>query len=181
MDVPIYENDKLISALVYARTSTRKQDLDVQLHNIRGYASRNGFRILKEYTDFGFSGAKASRPDFDLVQNDLRQGRAKVLLLYRLDRMGRSLVHLIQLLQEFRNKGIRVITVADGIDTARNDIMTEMFWKLLAIFAEFERELIVSRVRAGLDKARASGKRLGRPPGSVDKAPRSRRGIYNGI
>ena len=172
----MYENIKSIPSIAYGRTSTKRQDLDVQMFANRQYASKNGFRIVAEYTDFGVSGVKQSRPEFELALADLRNGRAKTLLLYRLDRMGRSLVHLIQLLQEFRAKGIRVVTVSDGIDTARNDLMTELFWKLLAIFAEFERELIVSRVRAGLAKARATGKRLGRPSGAKDKGKRSTAG-----
>jgi DNA invertase Pin-like site-specific DNA recombinase len=110
--------------------------------------------------------------------SDIRLGKFDTIICYKLDRLGRSLSNLIQLLQEFKNRGIRLISVQDGIDTKNDNPMSKAFWQLLGVFAELEREMIVSRVNDGLARARKNGKQLGRPFGSKDKKVRRKSGYH---
>lgn len=167
-----------MKAGIYARVSTKEQNIETQLLPIRDYCQRNGFEILKEYVDEGESGAKSSRPELDSLLTDVRERRFDTVICYKLDRLGRSLSNLLQLLQEFKNRGIRLISVVDGLDTANDNPMSRAFWQLLGVFAELEREMIVARVNDGLDRAKKNGKRLGRPSGSKDRKRRRLSGYH---
>lgn len=161
---------------IYGRVSTKEQNLETQLTPVRDYCLRNNLEIIGEYLERGISGAKSSRPQLDLLLQDMREGKFKCIVVYKLDRLGRSLSHLLQLLQEFKNKRIRLVSVVDGVDTDNDSPMNRAFWQLLGIFAELEREMIVARVNDGLQVAKKNGTRLGRPAGSRDKRKRSRSG-----
>jgi len=161
---------------VYCRVSTLTQNVNTQLLPLREYATRNGLEIFKEYSDKGVSGSRDSRPQLDLMLDEMRAGNFGMILIYKLDRLGRSLKHLIDLIGEFRNRKVRLISVSDNLDTANDNPMSRAFWHLLSVFAEFERELICERVKAGLERAKAEGKILGRKKGGHDKRPRSRSG-----
>ena len=161
---------------VYARVSTKDQNIETQLLPIKEYCQRNGFGVFKEYTDVGESGAKCSRPQLDALLSGMRAREFDTIICYKLDRLGRSLSNLLQLLQEFKNRSIRLISVVDGLDTANDNPMSRAFWQLLGVFAELEREMIVARVNDGLRRARSNGKTLGRPAGSKDKKRRRRSG-----
>ena len=163
---------------LYARVSTREQSIETQLMAIKDYCERNSLEIYKEYSDEGISGTKRSRPQLDALLSDMRDRRFEVVVCYKLDRLGRSLSNLLQLLQEFKNRGIRLISVTDGLDTANDNPMSRAFWQLLGVFAELEREMIVGRVKDGLDRARKNGKSLGRPQGSTDKKARRKSGYH---
>jgi DNA invertase Pin-like site-specific DNA recombinase len=169
---------KLNEVAIYGRVSTQGQNIETQLREAREYCVRNGVATHKTYADVGISGTKASRPQLDAMLTDLRAGRIKTIVVYKLDRLGRSLTNLLDLLAEFRNRKVRLISISDGLDSETDNPMSRAFWKLLGIFAELEREIIRERVMSGLERARAQGKKLGRPAGSKDKGKRSVSGYH---
>lgn len=161
----------------YCRVSTRdKQDITVQELYLKDYAERNGLEIFKTYSDVGESGSKDSRPQFDLMLNDLRAGAFKGILVYKLDRIGRSLSHLVRLFEEFKAKRIEFVSATQNINTATPE--GRLFLHMLMMFAEYERELTIDRINDGLDKAKKQGKKLGRKAGSKDKKERKRSGYW---
>lgn len=158
----------------YARVSTLEQSLDTQVVCVREYCQRNSdLTIVKEYGDLGVSGNKDSRPQLDMMLKDMRAGLFEGIIVYKLDRLGRSLKHLIDLLSEFRNRKVRLTSVSDGLDTANDTPMSRAFWQLLGVFAELEREMIRERVLSGLARAKSEGRKLGRPKDAADKRKRS--------
>lgn len=161
---------------IYARISTSFQNIETQLNPIRDYCNRNGLEVVTEYLEEGISGTKATRPQLDRLLQDMRDRRFDGIVVYKLDRLGRSLKHLLDLLSEFKNKGIRLVSVVDGIDTANDSPMNRAFWQMLGVFAELEREIIVSRVNDGLRNAEKNGVVLGRRKGSKDKKRRRKSG-----
>ncbi len=162
---------------LYGRVSTQGQNIETQLREAREYCHRNGIVEYKTYADVA-SGTTASRPQLDAMLTDLRAGKIKTIVIYKLDRLGRSLMHLLDLLGEFRNRKIRLISISDGLDSENDNPMSRAFWRLLGVFAELEREIIRERVMSGLERAKAAGKRLGRPAGSKDKGQRSVSGYH---
>jgi DNA invertase Pin-like site-specific DNA recombinase len=157
-------------AAVYCRISTLNhgQSVDLQLNDLRKLAEQRGFQIVKEYCDEGQSGSKNSRPALDAMLADARRGKFQTLLIWKLDRLGRSTSHLIQLLEEFRAWGVELVSFSEGLDFTTTT--GKLFYTLISAFAEFERETIRERVRAGLRNAKAKGTRLGRPRIIVDAA-----------
>lgn len=154
---------------LYARVSTAHgQDPETQLLELRRYATARGWEVVEEFVDQGISGAKDSRPALNRLMDAARKRRIDRLLVARFDRFGRSVRHLILALEEFRNLGVEFTSLADNVDTGTP--MGKMAFTLVAAVAEFERELIRERVMAGLRRARAQGKRLGRPRKAVDAA-----------
>jgi len=149
---------------LYARVSTldKGQDVELQLSDLRTYADARGWKIFKEYLDIGQSGSKEQRPAFNQLMEDARKRKIDIVLVWRLDRFGRSLKHLIVSLDELKNLGLGFISFKESIDftTATGRLMLH----LLGAFAEFEKEIIRERVKAGVAHARAKGKRLGRRP-----------------
>jgi DNA invertase Pin-like site-specific DNA recombinase len=161
---------------IYARTSMADQNAETQLMALRDYCQRMSYQIVDVYVDNGFSGKDQNRPQFERLLGDMRTGKVNCVLVYKLDRIGRSLQHLISLFAEFKNRGVEFVSLTQQIDTQTPE--GKMFWQLLGVFAEYERELIVSRTKAGLERARRQGKRLGRPKGSTDKKRRRLSGYY---
>lgn len=147
-------------AALYARVSTTEQTAENQVLELRRYAEARGWTVV-EYIDNGVSGSKERRPALDQLLLDGRRRRFDVLLVWRLDRLGRSLKHLIMTLDEMTALGIAFTSLNEGIDTGTPAGRLQLH--LLAAIAEFERARIVERVRAGLARAKAQGKRLGRP------------------
>jgi len=167
-----------MKAVAYYRISTRdKQDTAMQKKAVRDYCERKNIELLKEYQDIGQSGKKESRPDFDSMLNDLRVGLIDCIIVYKLDRIGRSLSHLVKLFEEFSKKKIDFISVTQNINTTTPE--GRMFLHILMVLSEYERELIINRINAGLSRARAEGKVLGRPKGSKDKSRRRLSGYHN--
>jgi DNA invertase Pin-like site-specific DNA recombinase len=152
-----------IRVAIYARVSTTDQNCEMQLTELREYCSRRGWHIQREYVDTGWSGAKASRPELDRLMKDARQRRFDAVLVWKLDRWGRSLVQSIQSIQELASLGIRFLAVTQNIDTGDDNPMARFLLNIFASFAEFEREMIRERVACGLRSAKAKGRRLGRP------------------
>lgn len=159
---------------LYARCSTSDQNTETQLCALRDYCFRMNYDIDKEYVDNGFSGKDNKRPQFEYLLNDIRSREIDCVIVYKLDRIGRSLKHLLNLYEEFKNRGIEFISLTQNINTITPE--GKMFWQMLGVFAEYERELIVSRTLAGLDRARKQGKVLGRPVGKTDGRPRRKSG-----
>lgn len=159
---------------LYARVSKSGQHLETQMMELRDYCQRNNYEIIEEYLDNGISGAKDNRPAFNKMLDDMRNRKINCILTYKLDRIGRSLQHLLNLFEEFQNRGIEFISLTQNINTSTPE--GKMFLRMLMVLAEYERELIVSRINSGLDRARKEGKTLGRPNGSKDKKRRKRSG-----
>src|SRR3954468_3147814 len=155
-------------AALYARVSTHDQTTENQLIELRRYVEARGWTAV-EYLDEGISGTKERRPALARLIADARRRRFDVLVVWRLDRLGRNLKHLVLLLEELQALGISFVSLAEGIDATTPAGKLQMH--ILAAIAEFERARIAERVRAGLARVRASGRRLGRPttPLDVDK------------
>lgn len=158
-----------MKAAIYARVSTTNgQSPAMQLDELRDYCRRRGWEILEEYVDNGHSGARESRPALDRLMADARKRLVDAVVVWRYDRFARSLRQLVNALEEFRALGIDFVSLREGVDTSTPN--SRLVFGIFASIAEFERELIRDRVRAGLRNARARGKRLGRPKKAVDAA-----------
>ena len=132
----------------YARVSTPDQDPDLQLRELRDYASRQGWNIVSTYTDV-ISGTKARRPGLDRLMTDARLRRFDCVLVWKLDRFGRSLVDCLNNIQILESLGIRFLAVTQGLDTDKRNPASRFLLQVLGAAAEFERSLIVERSRAG--------------------------------
>lgn len=161
---------------IYARVSSSDQNIDTQLLALRDYCKRLGYSIVDEYVDNGFSGKDENRPSFEKLLADMRADKIDCIVCYKLDRIGRSLKHLLNLFEEFDNRKIGFVSLSQNIDTDTPE--GRMFLKMLMVLAEYERELIVARTEEGLKRAVRQGKKLGRPAGRKDKRPRSKSGYY---
>lgn len=148
--------------VIYARVSTDAQSHDSQIVELRSYCERRGWTDVQEITDT-ISGSKSSRKGLDQLMRDVRRGRVDVVLCYALDRLGRSLSHLVQLLDEFANHKTALIVPNAGLDTSADSPSGQLQLHILGAIAQFERSMIVSRVNSGLAAARARGVKLGRP------------------
>ena len=151
-------------AAIYARVSTTEQTTENQRLELQRYAEARGWTIA-EYLDEGVSGTKERRPALDRLMADARRRRFDVLLVWRLDRLGRNLKHLINTLDELAALGVAFTSLNEGIDTTTPAGKLQLH--LLAAIAEFERSRIIERVRAGIARARQQGKRLGRRPTAI--------------
>jgi DNA invertase Pin-like site-specific DNA recombinase len=150
-----------MKAALYGRVSTFDQEPENQLAELRRYVTARGWTSA-EYVDRGVSGAKDRRPALDELLRDARRRRFDVLVCWRLDRLGRNLRHLIILLEELQALGIAFVSLNEGIDATTAAGKLQMH--ILGAIAEFERARIAERVKAGLQRARAQGTRLGRRP-----------------
>ena len=154
-----------LRAALYGRVSTSDQSTENQLTELRRYAADRGWSIA-EYVDQGVSGARDSRPALDRLVADARRRRIDVVVCWRLDRLGRNLRHLVVLVEELRSVGVDFVSLGEGIDATTPAGRLQLH--VLAALAEFERARIAERVRAGLARVRASGRRRGRPTVNVD-------------
>jgi DNA invertase Pin-like site-specific DNA recombinase len=150
-----------VRAAIYARVSTFDQEPENQLAEVRRYVTARGWTAT-EYVDRGVSGAKDRRPSLDELVRDAKRRRFDVVVCWRLDRLGRNLKHLITLLEELQSLGVAFVSLAEGIDATTPAGKLQMH--ILGAIAEFERARIAERVKAGLQRAKAQGKRLGRQP-----------------
>ena len=150
-----------MKAAIYARVSTDEQTTDNQVLKLKKVADRNGWEIEAIYADT-ISGAKSKRPQLDKLMESVMRKEIDMVMVWSVDRLGRSLQHLTSLLSDIESKGINLYLHQQNIDTSSPS--GKMLFQLLGVFAEFERSMIRERVLAGLDRARSQGKRLGRPP-----------------
>lgn len=159
---------------IYCRVSTQDQTIEqqkvplIELCESKGW----GYEVFEEKV----SGAKVSRTELDRMLQRLRRKEFNAVLVYKLDRLGRSLKHLIQLIEEFNNRSIQFICLSPEVDTTT--AQGRFFIQIIGAVAELERELIRERTRAKLQYLKKKGMKLGRPKGSKDKKPRRRSGYY---
>jgi len=151
-------------AAIYARVSTAHngQDPTMQTRELEEYCERRDWEVAGCYVDTGVSGAKDSRPELNRLMFDAHQRRFDAILVWKLDRFGRSLRHLVNALAEFESLGISFVSLRDNLDLSTPS--GRLMFQIIGAMAEFERSLIVERVKAGMRNARAKGKRIGRPP-----------------
>ena len=154
---------------VYCRVSTkgRCQTVETQLLPLRQYCGARSLEIVGEFCDTGVSGSQDRRPQLDRLMKDARARRFDAVLVYKFDRFGRSVSHLIRALEEFRALGVDFVSLTESVDTSTP--AGKLMFSMLTAFAEFERALIVERIHSGLDRARKQGKRLGRPKAILDR------------
>jgi len=160
---------------IYARVSKMNghQNPETQLIPLREYCKSRGWEVFAEYVDHGVSGAKESRPQLNRMMADAKRGRFGVVLVWKLDRFGRSLQHLVNALAEFQAMGIAFVSMTDSLDMTTPQ--GRLMFGIISAMTEFERALIVERVKAGMSRAKLHGKLPGRKRMNVDwTAVRSR-------
>jgi DNA invertase Pin-like site-specific DNA recombinase len=148
-----------VKAAIYARVSTTDQTCDNQLLELRRYCAARGWQAV-EYVDTGVSGAKDRRPALDRLMADARRRKVDTVIVWRLDRFGRNLRHLITAIEELNAAGVSFVSMGENIDTASPT--GRLLLGIMGSFAEFERERIRERIHAGLARARRQGQKLGR-------------------
>src|SRR5688572_8084387 len=151
-----------MKAAIYARVSTDRQTHDSQLNELREYCARRNWKNVVEYCDT-ISGSKFSREALDRLMADVRRSRVDVVICFKLDRLGRSLPHLAQIVGELTRHCVALVCPSQGIDTSGMNPASQLQLNILMAIAEFERSIIQERVSAGLRAAKAKGVRLGRP------------------
>lgn len=156
-----------MKAALYCRVSTEEQHNSKQEFILKEYCTKHNIEIYKVYKDV-ISGASSSRPSLNELLLDMRSIKFNCIVVTKLDRLGRSLQHLLSLIDEFNKKGIQFIAITQNIDTTSSSGKLQL--QIMGAFAEFERNIISERTKEGLRRAKGTGKR------GKDKAPRKRRG-----
>ncbi len=153
----------------YLRVSTGEQTTENQRRELEQVAKRSGWQVVEIYEDAGISGAngREKRPAFDKLLKDASRREFDLVAAWSVDRLGRSLQHLVAFLGELHALKIDLYLHQQGIDTTTP--AGKAMFQMMGVFAEFERAMIQERVKSGLARARASGQRLGRPPVAVRK------------
>ncbi len=148
---------------LYCRVSTTHQTSENQLRELRAVAERMGYEIVSEFIDNGISGAKSrkDRPALDEMMKLATQRKFEVVMCWSIDRLGRSLQHLVEILNELQAMKIDLFFMQQGMDTTTPS--GRMIFSVFGAIGEFERNLIRERVIAGQQRAKASGTHIGRP------------------
>ncbi len=164
----------------YLRVSTTEQTVENQQRELAAVAERHGWHVVATYTDAGVSGTKGrdKRPGYDRLCRGIARREFDQVATWSVDRLGRSLQELVAFLAELHGKGVDLYLHQQGIDTGTP--AGKAMFQMMGVFAEFERAMIVERVKAGLSRARSQGKRLGRPSLSGDKEGVVRRLLSGG-
>lgn len=144
----------------YLRVSTTDQDVESQRLALRRMADAKGWDVVAEFVDEGVSGSKTSRPGLDKMLVAAKARKFDAIAMFKLDRLGRSLSHLIQLVDQFREWGIGLVCLNESIDTTT--AAGTMFFHMIGAFAQYERSVIRERTLAGLARARSQGRVGGR-------------------
>jgi DNA invertase Pin-like site-specific DNA recombinase len=179
---------------IYVRVSTNEQNTAMQRHELSAWAERAGHSVVKVYEDQGISGAKGrdKRPAFDALLNDVVRRQIDMIAVWSSDRLGRSLKHLVEVLETLKDTGCGLYVASQAVDTTTP--AGRALFGMLGIFSEFEREMIVARVNAGLARARDAiarnghfkskagkiRKRLGRPSADPKKLEAARYELARG-
>ena len=148
-------------AACYVRVSTNGQTTENQVIELRRHCERLGWRVTKVYEDKGISGATRERPSLDQMLADATAKKFDVLLVWKIDRLARSTSHLLDILKQLKTAGVGFCSMTEAIDTTSPQ--GRMLMTFLSAIAEFERELIRERIKAGLNRTRDEGTKLGRP------------------
>jgi len=151
------------NAALYVRVSTDGQTIENQVRELRQIAERRGWEVVETYSDAGISGAKGrdKRPGLDRMLNDAKRRNFDVVMAWAIDRLGRSLIDLLGTIQELEACGVDLFLEQQAIDTTTP--AGRLMFQVCGAFAEFERSMIRQRVKLGLKRAVAQGRRLGRP------------------
>jgi DNA invertase Pin-like site-specific DNA recombinase len=154
---------------IYTRVSTDHQTTQNQERELREIAERMGWTVVEVYKDQGVSRAKGrnGRPAFDALCKDAARRRFDMIMAWSVDRLGRSLQDLVAFLSELHALGIDLFLHQQGVDTTTP--AGKALFQMMGVFAEFERAMIRERVKSGLERAKAQGKRLGRRPIAANK------------
>ncbi len=152
---------------LYCRVSTTDQSCDNQLRDLHDYCRARGWTDVREFVDHGVSGTRERRPGLDKLMAEVRGRKTDVVVVAAFDRAGRSVRHLVEMLELFRHLDVEFISLREQIDTGTP--LGAAVYTIIAAISTLERSLIVERVKAGLRRARAEGKRLGRPRLKVDE------------
>ena len=149
--------------VIYSRVSTKDQDTENQMRLLRDIVERNNYELIDEYVDHGISGSKGrdKRPQFDRLIKDMIRRKFDKILVWDVSRLGRSLQHLVEFLNEVNSVGCNLYIHQSGLDTSTPS--GKMMFQMIGVFSEFEREMISERVKLGLDKVKSQGVKLGRP------------------
>jgi len=152
------------TAAIYARVSTTGQTVTNQVRVLEQAAKRHGWKVAEVFQDEGISGAKGrdARPAYKALYQAIMRKEVDVVMAWSVDRLGRSLQDLVAFLNDLHSKGVDLYLHQQGVDTTTPG--GKALFQMMGVFAEFERAMIQERIHAGLDRARAQGKRLGRPP-----------------
>jgi len=149
-----------VKAAAYARVSTGRQDLEVQLEEIRQFAARKGWTLVATYADVA-SGSREDRVDFRRLLADAAKGKLEVVIVQRFDRAARSVKQLVETLEHLRRCRASFVSLKEDVDTSTP--AGELIFHVMAAIGQFERALIGDRIRSGLERAKALGKMVGRP------------------
>jgi DNA invertase Pin-like site-specific DNA recombinase len=152
-------------AAIYGRVSTTDQNVESQFCDLRQMAAQRGYKIVAEYSDT-ISGAKAKRPGLDQLMSDARRHRFDVVMVWALDRMARSVRHLLEVLDDLNHLNIDFVSFRENIDTSGP--LGRAMIVIVSAISELERSLIVERVRAGMRGARLEGRQIGRARLDID-------------
>ena len=168
-------------AAIYVRVSTDHQTVENQIRELRQVAERRGWEVVEVYSDAGISGAKdrKQRPGLDRMLNDAGRRKFDIVMAWAIDRVGRSLIDLLGTIQHLDACGVDLYLDQQNIDTSTP--MGKLVFQVTGAFAEFERSMIRQRVHAGLRRAVAKGKRLGRPPIKPELEERIREALKGGL
>ena len=161
---------------IYARVSTKDQSTEGQVAQLTAYCQARGWTDVAVFRDDGISGVRDNRPELDKLRERMLHGEFSAVIASKMDRLGRSLGMILRFWDEADAAGVRVIVIDQGIDTSTPAGRLQR--NMLAALAEFERELILERTRAGIARARALGKKFGAPrriSESIARAVRERR------
>lgn len=163
------EKKKILRVGVYCRVSTSDQDVGMQVAEIRQVASQRGWRIVEEYADEGISGTANDRPALERMMADARRRTFDLLVVWKIDRLARSLSHLLQMLEELASLGVGFISLHDpGLDSTSSG---RLMLCIVGAFAQYERDLLRERVASGIRRARQEGVHCGRPKVVLDVRP----------
>lgn len=162
---------------IYSRVSTDLQTVRNQQRDLEAVAERLGWTIVANLADEGISGSKGreKRPEFDRLLKMVARKEIDLVACWSVDRLGRSLQHLVSFLSEINERGVDLYVHTQGLDTST--AAGRAMFSMLSVFSEFERAILVERIRAGLAR---SSKRAGRPPLDPDKDSRARRLLSKG-
>jgi DNA invertase Pin-like site-specific DNA recombinase len=153
--------------VIYARVSTDEQSADAQLRDLREYVSNRGWSNVKEFVDEGISGSKDSRPAWNQLWDAMQKGRVKVLVVHALDRLGRSLPHLVKIISTCVERDITLISFRENIDLSTST--GRMIAGIFSVLADYELSIIRERTKAGMRAAKARGSQVGPRKNYFDK------------
>ena len=157
-----------VPVAIYLRVSASSQSTENQLLDLQKVATQNDWDVVGVYTDEGVSGkhGRDKRPQFDALMKDAYQKKFQVITSWDVSRLGRSLRHLVEFMENIQSNNIDLYLHANGLDSSTSS--GRAMFGMLSVFSSFERELISERVKSGLERAKANGKKLGRPSNMND-------------